>query len=124
MDNLIISKTKNTLGVKLDAESGILEFVGSSFPENTTEFFDPVIKWIQDYMLHVTGKLTVNFRFDYLNSSSIKYISDVIDKIEFYHTSGAEAVINWYYDENDEDIQEMGDDLKDDVTLPFNLIMN
>lgn len=124
MDNLEISKTKNTLEVTLNADSGVLEFKGSSFPENTSEFFDPIINWIKDYMLNVTGKMTVNFRFDYLNSSSIKYISDVIDKIEFYHNSGAEAVINWYYDENDEDIQEMGEDLKEDVSLPFNLIVN
>lgn len=124
MDNLEISKTKSTLGINFNAQTGVMEFTGSSFPENAIKFFDPLIKWIQDYMLNVTGKITVNFRFDYLNSSSIKYISDIVDKIEFYHTSGAEAVINWYYDENDEDVQEMGEDFKEDVTLPFNIIMN
>ncbi len=75
------------------------------------------------YMLEVTGKMTLNLKFDYLNSSSIKFISDIIDKLDFYCKGGGDVEINWYYDENDEDIEEMGDELKEDVDLPFNLIM-
>lgn len=124
MDNLTFEKSKNTLGVNFDASSGILVLAGSSFPENASDFFDPIIKWIQNYMLEVTGKVTLNFHFDYLNSSSIKYVSDIIEKMELYGKSGGEVTINWYYDENDEDILEMGEDLKSDVSLQFNLIMN
>jgi hypothetical protein len=124
MDNLTFEKSKNTLGVNFDASSGILVLAGSSFPENASDFFDPIIKWIQNYMLEVTGKVILNFHFDYLNSSSIKYVSDIIEKMELYGKSGGEVTINWYYDENDEDILEMGEDLKSDVSLQFNLIMN
>lgn len=124
MDNLVLAKTKNTLGINFDSSSGVLDLSGSSFPENASEFFDPIISWIQGYMLEVTGKVTLNFRFDYLNSSSIKYVSDIIEKLEVYSQSGGEVSINWYYDENDDDILEMGEDLKEDVSLTFNLIMN
>lgn len=122
MDNLFIQKTKNTLEVKLNV-NGNFEFTGSSFPENATEFFTPIIHWIKQYMLEITGKITLTIQFDYVNSSSIKYISDLIDKLQVYHIGGGEVEIKWYYDENDEDIQEMGEDLKEDVDFSFTLIM-
>lgn len=123
MDNLFIEKTKNTLGVNFDAASGELLLEGSSFPENPSDFFKPMVDWLQKYMLEVTGKITLNIKFDYLNSSSIKYVSDIIDKLEFFAKSGAEMEINWYFEEDDEDIEEMGEELKEEVTFPFNLIV-
>ncbi|MBI2418902.1 MAG: DUF1987 domain-containing protein [Ignavibacteriales bacterium] len=122
MDNLLLSKTKNTLGVNFDANNGILELSGSSYPENTTEFFRPLIDWIQKYFLNVTGKLTLNIKIDYLNSSSIKYLSDMIDKLENYHKSGGTVEINWYHKEDDEDIMEMGEEIKEDVSFKFTII--
>ena len=119
MDNLSRPKTKNTLGVEFDSSTGMLELAGSSFPENASEFFNPIIDWLQQFMLEVTGKITLNFKLDYLNSSSIKFVSDMLEKLEMYHKGGGDVQINWYYDENDEDIQEMGEDLKEDF---FNVL--
>ena len=64
-----------------------------------------------------------NFKFDYFNSSSAKFILDVLILINNIHTDGLSMQIDWYYDENDEDIQEMGDELKEEVNIPFNIIM-
>ncbi len=122
MENLLLTKSKNTLGVNFDATSGIIELSGSSYPENTTDFFKPLVDWIQKYFLEVTGKLVLNIKLDYLNSSSIKYLSDMIDKLENYHKSGGSVEINWYHKEDDEDIKEMGEEIKDDVGFTFNII--
>ena len=124
MDNLVLEKTSDRLGVNFDASTGILELAGSSYPENTIEFFEPVINWINQYMLEITGKITMNLKLDYLNSSSVKFVSDIIDKLALYHKSGAEVEVNWYFNEDDEDIEEMGMDLKEETKLPFNLIAN
>lgn len=43
--------------------------------------------------------------------------------MEAYHKSGGAVEGNWYYDENDEDIMEMGEELKEDVSFSFNIIM-
>ncbi|MBK7866570.1 MAG: DUF1987 domain-containing protein [Ignavibacteriales bacterium] len=61
-------------------------------------------------------------RIDYLNSSSIKYLSDVFDKLENYHKSGGSVEVNWYHKSDDEDIKEMGEDIKEDVTFPFKVV--
>lgn len=124
MENLVIYKTKSTLAVNFDARTGILELSGSSYPENTSEFFQPLITWIQNYFLQVTKPLTLNLKIDYLNSSSIKFLSDIIDKLQHYYKSGCEVEINWYYKEDDEDMKEMGEEIKEDVAFKFNLIVS
>ncbi|MCF8432400.1 MAG: DUF1987 domain-containing protein, partial [Melioribacteraceae bacterium] len=70
---------------------------------------------------NVTGELILNFDLDYLNSSSIKFVSDIIEKLETYFKGGGEVKINWYHEEDDEDIQEMGEELKEDTKIPFNI---
>lgn len=122
MNNLVLAKTKNTLEVNFNFNTGTLELAGSSYPENAAEFFRPLIDWIQRYFLEVTKKIVLNIKIDYLNSSSIKYLSDIIDKLENYHKSGGEVEINWYYKEDDEDMLEMGKDVKEDVGFTFNII--
>ena len=122
MENLLIKKSKNTLGVSFDVTSGNFKIVGSSFPENTLDFFTPVITWLQSYMLEKTEKIIATFDFDYLNSSSIKFVSDIIDKLQFYATSGGSVEMNWYYDSDDDDMLEMGEEFKEDVDFTFNLL--
>ena len=122
MENLIIEKTKNTLGVYFDVNSGELKMDGSSFPENALEFYTPIITWLQNFMLEKTEKISATFNFEYLNSSSIKFLSDIIDKLQFYTTSGGSVEMNWYYDTDDDDMLDMGNEFKEDVDFTFNLI--
>ena len=122
MDNLLITKTKSTLGVDFSVQGGLLNIEGSSYPENTRDFFEPLIAWINKFMLEETAPLILNCKIDYLNSSSIKFLSDIFDKLSNYSKYGVEVTVNWYYKKNDEDILEMGEDLKEDTNLNFNLI--
>ncbi len=108
MENLLIEKSKNTLGVSFDATLGNFKIVGSSFPENALDFFTPLITWLQSYMLERTENITATFNFEYLNSSSIKFVSDIIDKLQLYTSSGGSVEMNWYYDSDDDDMLEMG----------------
>jgi hypothetical protein len=122
MEDLIIAKTKNTLGVLFNVNSGELKMSGSSFPENALEFYAPIITWLQNFMLEKTEKISATFNFEYLNSSSIKFISDIIDKLQLYTASGGSVEMNWYYDTDDDDMLDMGNEFKEDVDFTFNLI--
>lgn len=119
MENLIIQGTKTSPFVSMDAAYGICEIRGSSYPENTSDFYASVLKWINRYGLEVTGDINFVFRLDYLNSSSIKYISDIVDKLDKFAKVGLSVKVNWYYKADDEDIKEMGEELRDEVSYPF-----
>ncbi len=122
MDNLIIEKTKSSPAINFNAATGKCEMVGSSYPENASEFYTPVFDWLNNYITQVTRDLYFDFKLDYLNSSSIKFISEFVDKIDKYGKIGVTVEINWHFRDEDEDIKELGEEFKDEVSCKFNLI--
>lgn len=122
MNNLVIEKTKKTLGVNFDSTSGICSLEGTSLPENASEFFEPLLYWLAKYMMETENPILFNFRIDYLNSSSIKFFSDIFEKLQIYHDAGSGVKVNWYYDEDDEDQMMMGEEFREDLTFTFLLV--
>ncbi len=119
MENLIIEETKYTPTINLDA-SGTVSIVGKSYPENTFEFYAPVMEWLSTYFEEGNKKLTLNMEITYFNSSSSKLFFDMFDLLD--ENNSDELVINWIYDEDNESALEAGEDFKDDfedLTINF-----
>jgi len=124
MENLFIEATKYTPKIDLNADSGILNIAGKSYPENTFEFYKSTLTWIEEYFENVSGKKTVvNLDLEYLNSSSLKAYFDIFDILETSHEDGKEIEINWIYDEDNDIAQETGEDFIEDFEeLKINLV--
>lgn len=122
MNNLKIQKTKYTMEVNFNKDTGILEMEGSSYPENALDFFGPIIDWIKDYISEISKPIILNIRLNYLNTSSTKCILDSFEILEQYFQSGGDVKINWYYAEDDEDIKETGEELGEDFSFPIEYI--
>lgn len=123
MENLKIDVTKYTPEISLDKDKGIISMIGKSYPENTFEFYEPVMKWVSEYFdNNAKEKTIVNLEIIYFNSSSSKLLFDFFDLIE--EASSENSIeINWIYDEENESALEAGEDFKDDFeNLNFNLI--
>jgi len=117
MDNYIVESTKYTLGVDFNAETGVLKMTGSSYPENAVEFFKPIEDWLKKYIEEVKKPIRFELKIDYLNTSSTKSLLDIFDILEEYSQSGGEVKIIWYYEEDDEDMLETGEELTEDFEL-------
>ncbi len=122
MEHLQIVGKKDTLAVDFNAETRILALEGASYPENPIEFFDPLTGWLTRYIQEIHGPLTLNITIDYLNTSSSKCLLDLFEMLEEYHQSGGEVTLNWYYEQDDEDMEETGEELCEDLELPYTLI--
>ncbi len=122
---MIIEETKYTPSIKLDASKGILELIGKSYPENTFEFYKPMMDWVEKYFKgNEQSKTVVNMEIIYFNSSSSKLFFDFFDLLEEAHNNGKNIEINWIYDEENESAMEAGEDFKEDFeSLMFNLIV-
>jgi len=59
---------------------------------------------------------------NYFNSSTSKMLYDILKKIKNIQNQGISVQINWYYNEEDEEILESGDELSKTVNIPFNYI--
>jgi len=122
METLTINGTLKTPEILLNAEKGMLEFKGRSIPENSTEFYKPVFDWINEYSKKPKSTTSVKMHLEYFNTSSSKRILDIFKKLEKIKKAGNEVSINWYYDEDDEDMLEAGEDYESIIKIPFKMI--
>jgi len=122
MDPISIPGTPKTPTVNFSADSGIIEIKGRSIPENSIEFYKPLVDWLDAYASTPSLQTTVNIQLEYFNTSSSKCILDVFKKLENIFKSHNEVVINWYYEEDDEDMLEAGEDYQSILKIPFKMI--
>ncbi len=122
MNNLTLSPAKDTLSVICNHQTGVIELEGVSYPQDAADFFNPIYEWLENYIDQVGAAITLNLRINYLNTSSTKCLFDFIDRLEEYYKTGQEVKINWYYEQDDEDIKETGLEFQEDMELPFELL--
>ncbi|MCB2195312.1 MAG: DUF1987 domain-containing protein [Bacteroidetes bacterium] len=133
MKGLDIPATAKSPRVLLDTDKNIFEIQGNSRPENVRDFYFPIIYKIRKYFEKVIDKNKVdefneksfkfNFKLDYFNSSSAKFISDILVLIRDFTEEGLNLKVNWYFADGDEDMMEVGEDFSEMISVPFNYIM-
>ena len=122
MEKINIESTPKTPSISFDFEKGFLEIKGRSIPENSIEFYKPIVESLEKYGSKPQGVTTVNIQLEYFNTSSSKCILDVFKKLESIHKNGNQLVINWYYEQDDEDMLEAGEDYQAIINVPFKMI--
>jgi len=123
MQNLEITGTAKTPSILFNSETGILEIKGRSIPENAIDFFKPLVDWLEDYTKATKDVTQTNIQLEYFNTSSSKCILDIFKKLESINKQdNSEVIINWYYEEDDEDMLEAGEDYQSILKIPFKMI--
>ena len=121
MSNLIINDSIKTPTIIFDI-TGILEIKGKSIPENSLEFYRPVFEWLDIYSQSPAPKTELKISLEYFNTSSSKCLLDILRRLETINLSGkSEVKVFWFYDADDEDMMEAGEDYQALVKVPFEL---
>jgi|SRR5690606_20733584 len=123
MDNFYLEPTPKTPKISFNIEDGSFIISGRSIPENSIEFYRPVLEWLEDYVNEPKGETNLDVRLEYFNTSSSKCLVEIFRKLEKLKKKGKEAGIRWYYEEEDEDMQESGEDFREIIKLPIKMIM-
>lgn len=122
MEAISIEGTPKTPTIKFDPSSGVLELKGRSIPENSIEFYKPVIDALDKYSSNPKPVTNVNIQLEYFNTSSSKCILDLFKKLESINSNGSAVTINWHYEEDDEDMLEAGEDYQAIINVPFKMV--
>ncbi len=122
MEELIIEGSPKTPTIKFNPETGYLLVRGRSIPENSIEFYKPLVDALEAYNKSSKSQTKVDIQLEYFNTSSSKCILDVFKKLEAINAGSSEVTINWYYEEDDEDMLEAGEDYQAIISVPFKMI--
>jgi len=122
MDTLIIESNSKTPKVVFDADKGELLLEGRSIPENSLEFYIPLMEWLEAYSQEIKTDVIVHMKLEYFNTSSSKCILDFFRKLELISKRGINVAVNWYFEEDDEDMMEAGEDYNAIVGLNFVMV--
>ena len=122
MEKFSIDGTPKTPSISFDLASGVLEIKGRSIPENSIEFYKPLVDSLEKYAGSPKSATNVNIQLEYFNTSSSKCILDVFKKLEAIHKRGSAVTINRHYEEDDEDMLEAGEDYQAIISVPFKMV--
>lgn len=115
-----IKRTTETPEILLCKNEGKIKFEGRSLPENPKDFYAPIKSWLSVYAENPPQKTHVTFMFDYFNTSSSKVIMEIIDILKSIESRNGEVIIDWLYQEDDEDMLEAGEDFASITDASFN----
>jgi hypothetical protein len=121
MEELRIPRTKNTPEVILQP-SGTVKIRGRSIHENSAVFFEPVQEWVTEYIRDPADLTTVDMSLEYFNSASAKILINLLLKITHVTLKNKKFIINWYYEEGDEDILERGEYFASILEVKINFV--
>lgn len=121
MEPIILKSTSTTPLIIFDPKLERLEIKGVSIPENAINFYRPVLEGLDVYALGPVSSLAAHIQLDYFNTASSKSILDVLRRMKLLHDKGFNVTINWYYEKEDEDMREVGENYQLIVNLSFNM---
>lgn len=124
MSDIELAAAQSTPAVKTNAAVGTLEMRGDSYPENSFEFFAPIVKWVREYLDEHQTPLKMELHLLYLNTSSVRAMMDIFDMLEDAHGEGREVSVSWYYDAENERIAELAEEFKEDCSFPFDILVS
>ena len=119
MKRLEIEPTINSPHIILDSNNGNSLIEGRAFPEDSKFFFHPILEWLKEYKLEKHEKFELNINLLYISSSSIIAIKQIFLLLMDYQANGTLVTVNWYYDEDDDDIKLTGEDYMKITNLKF-----
>ena len=119
-EELQIEKTRYTPHIHL--REGDIRFEGRSVLNDPYHLYQPVYKWIKEYVQQKPNDTRIDLKFEYINTSSMKWIFEILRV--FLKDPGIKEKlnVNWYYEEGDDDMRELGEILKSFLNTSFQLI--
>jgi hypothetical protein len=117
LKTVIIDSTKSTPSVLLS--EGLIEMRGRSIPESAADFYRPIEEWVSEYVSRHDIKTRVVLSFDFINTSSTKWIYAIIKKLALYRDVHETLLVEWYYEKGDEALYELGQIIRSFIDCPF-----
>ncbi|MEH0156217.1 DUF1987 domain-containing protein [Limibacter armeniacum] len=121
MKNYYLPAQRKKPEISLNYKKGYLSISGFALVSNPFDFYRHTMDWVKEYVSQPQDRTVCDIRLCYFNTSTAKCLMDMFRVLESI-ANRKEVVLNWYYEETDEDMEEAGVDFKQILHFDVNLI--
>ena len=122
VNEIIKLQKKNSPEIILNPE-GVIIIKGRWMNGNMVSFPKPVNDWVNAYICDPPDSTCIDISCEYFCGVSPAILMDFLRKFFYLKLSHKELLINWYYEDGDEDILEQGEHISSNLEIPFNFII-
>jgi hypothetical protein len=110
-------------GIYLNIDSNKCSITGKSYMEEPMRFYSPVINWFKEYVkTYPDRKLILDIKLSYYNTSTSKMLALIMIEMKRLKSQGGSYEINWFFNPEDEDMDEGIDSYIDSMRVNINKI--
>lgn len=120
--NKIKEATKDVPAITVRDRLKKVEIKGHSRMTDPGDFYEKLRDKLEGLYHSYNKTLFIDIQFEYINTGSSKWLYHVLLHLQNLYMSGGLIEVNWYYESDDEVIQEAGEILQNLIALPINLI--
>jgi hypothetical protein len=102
---------------------GIIKIKGRGLFGNYTDVNERILNWIDAYNKNPAEITYVLIALEYLNSASTSVLVSILKRLSQVILQSGELIVQWYYEEDDEDILERGEYISETFNIPIKFIM-
>lgn len=114
-----IEGTDEVPEVEIDLDRKVFRMNGFSSPENVIEVYSEILNWVDKFGEDIN---LCEFDFLYINTISKKMIFEILERIAERYKNGQDINVKWYYDINDIDMKELGEEFSEFTEISFDFI--
>ncbi len=120
METLHIHHTKTTPSIVFDETKGEFKITGRSIPADATVFYATADKWAEKFAATFDGdSMKIDIMLDHLNTGSVRSILTILTRFLRMKPRGKKIIVNWHYEQEDEDIRDKGEEMSLILEHPF-----
>jgi hypothetical protein len=121
LKNIFIEASSKTPQVDFNCLTGDLILHGRSIPENATDLYEPIFKWVSDYINNPRQTTNLRLNLEYFNTASSIWIAKIVKALSKIKDPENTLFIHLYF--NVEDFDDMGaEDVKDALAPVVDII--
>jgi len=123
LNNIYIEATPKTPEVDFDSFTGNLILSGRSIPENATELYEHLLKWVNEYVKNPKQVTNLRLNLEYFNTASSLWLAKIVKSLSHIDNPENILYIHLYFNVEEFDNME-SEDIKDAISPVVDVLSN
>lgn len=121
LKNIFVDATPKTPQVDFNHLTGDLILSGRSIPENSALVFEPILKWVNDYIKNPRQTTNLRINLEYFNTASSIWIAKIVKTLSRMENTENVLIVHLYFELEEFDGMD-SEDIKDALSPVYDII--